>query len=744
MILIFVESPSKAKAINEYLKGEKDQYLVLATVGHVRNLAKKSGSIEVDNDFKYIWDYTAQWIKNKQKILSEAKKADRIIIASDPDREGEAIAWHLNEILKQNKIVCPVKRMVFHSISKKSILEALKDPIDIRQGLVNAYLARVGLDYLFGYSISPLLWRKVPCCKSAGRVQSVGLKLLVEKENEILKFKKEKYITIHSKFREFNGEALLTSFNGVEFKNGSIFDMTLVDVENLKNCVFRVDQVAKTQIKQNPPAPLITSKLQQLASSILNFSPAKTMQLAQKLYEGFTVNGKHMGLITYMRTDSFHIEKAAIDQIRSKLLERYGEKYLSKTVLTYSKSVKNAQEAHEAIRPIDINLTADDIVFPDEQLKALYHLIWTRTLATQCAQALLDKTNIKITTKDAKENHYLFEVNDTFVAFPSFKTIIQSEDKEESVNLDLSDLAQGKELSCLGVDKKDHETQPPKRYSEASFINQLEKLGIGRPSTYSHISSVLLEREYISQNKKIISPTQKGWVVTSFLESFFNEEVTYDFTSQMESQLDDIANNNEDYKVMLKKFWSHLDGLISQVEDKISPVVFETIENVYPEFYCSHNKKCDCGGNLTLKITKFGAIRGCSNYPACNKMFQLATEDKNVDPSFLGVTDNNEKIFLKKGPYGMYLEIEQESLKRISIPKFMYKDREVTLQDALCLLALPKSLGEFEDSTILLNNGRYGPYLQWKKVLVSISTFTIELEDAIKKVQKKREGLKKD
>lgn len=741
MILIFVESPSKAKAINEYLKGEKDQYLVLATVGHVRNLAKKNGSIDTANDFQYIWEYTLQWNKNKQKILSEAKKADNIIIASDPDREGEAIAWHLNEILKQNKIKCPLKRMVFHSISKKSILEALKNPIDIRMGLVNAYLARIGLDYLFGYSISPLLWRKVPCCKSAGRVQSVGLKLLVEKENEILKFIKEKYITIHAKFAQFNGEALLTVFNEYEFKNGNIFDLDLIDIENLDNNDFNIDQIIKTQTKQNAPAPLITSKLQQLASSVLNFSPAKTMQLAQKLYEGFSVKGVHTGLITYMRTDSFHIEKEVVSQIRAKLKSKYGNDYLSESILTYSKSIKNAQEAHEAIRPIDINLEPDDIEFPDENLKELYKLIWTRTLATQCAPALLDKTNIKIRKKDKFNNTYLFEVNDIFVTFPSFKKIIQSEEKEELNSLDLSQIKEGSILNCLGIEKKDHETQPPKRYSEATFINQLEKLGIGRPSTYAHITEVLFEREYMERNKKIISPTQKGWIVTSFLESFFQEEINYDFTSQMESKLDEIANNNEDYKIMLTNFWSHLDLLIKQVEDKTSPEVFLTIEKIYPEFFCIKNKVCECGGTLNLKITKFGAIKGCSNYPNCNKLQQIAKDKKSADPEYLGLTANNEKIFLKKGPYGMYLEVEQESLKRISIPKFMLKNNKFSLQDALILLSLPKKIGELEGFDIMLNNGRYGPYLQWQKVLVSLTTFEIKLEDAITKIQQKQEIL---
>lgn len=743
MILIFVESPSKAKAINEYLKGMDGDYQVLATVGHVRNLSKRSGSIDVKNDFEYAWDYTLQWNKNKKQILSKAKKADEIIIASDPDREGEAIAWHLNEIFEQNKIKCPIKRIVFHSISKQSILESLKNKIDIRKGLVNAYLARVGLDYLFGYSISPLLWRKVPCCKSAGRVQSAGLKLIVEKEYEILKFVKRKYITIHAQFNELTNDALLTTFNEQNFENGNIFEEDLINLEDLKNCTFKIDQVIKTQQKQNPPAPLITSKLQQLASSILNFNPTTTMQLAQKLYEGFSINGKHTGLITYMRTDSFHIEKDAIIQIREKIKNKYGKEFLSKDLLKYSKSVKNAQEAHEAIRPIDINLEPDNIIFPDENLKKLYNLIWTRTIVTQFTQAILDKTNVKILTKDYKNNNYLFELNDTFVVFPSFKKMIQSEEEEENKHIDLSKVQEGKELALKNLFQKDHETQPAKRYSEATFINQLEKLGIGRPSTYANVSSILFEREYIERNKKIISPTSKGWIVTSFLESFFKREISYDFTSEMEESLDSVASKNEDFKIMLHKFWDYLDSLIKAAESKGIDLVCKEIEKVYPEFFNVNNDKCKCGGDLILKVTKFGAIRGCLNYPNCNFMAQINNFEKKTN-EYIGLTDNNERIFYKKGPYGAYLEIEQESLKRVSIPKFLIKNDEVSLENALKLIALPKQIGFYNDSMIKLNTGRYGPYLQWNKTLVSINCLDMDLELAIKKIQQKIKGNEKN
>lgn len=738
MILIFVESPHKAKAIKEYLKKEKETYKVLSTVGHIRNLARKSGSIKTNEDFEYVWEFTPQWEKNKLNIITTAHEADTILIASDPDREGEAIAWHLAQVLRDNKVTAKIQRILFYSITKESILAAIKNTIQIRNGLVESYLTRVGLDYLFGYSISELLWRKVPCCKSAGRVQSSSLKIIVDRENEIKNFKKQKYITVHAEFSESNGIANLIENNGIKFENGNIFNLEDVDLEKLKTSSFTVQKITSQTQRQNPPAPFITSTLQQTASSQLNFSPKMTMQCAQKLYEGFSVNGKHTGLITYMRTDSFNIEPESLAKIRAKLKEKYGEKYLSDKAIILKKQVKNAQEAHEAIRPIDINLEPDDITFDDVNLKKLYTLIWNRTLATQCNPAISEKTTAIIDAINTP-NKATFSMSNTVSVFNSFKDIVQTsdeenEEKEQKANL--KKLSEGQKLILQNLYSKDHETQPPKRFSEAGFISQLEKLGIGRPSTYAKISSVLLERDYIEKQKKIIFPTQKGWVVTAFLDSYFHNEIAAEFTSSMEEKLDIIAESEHSHLPTLQEFWNNLQDLIEKAKATSPLDVSQKIEQIYPEYFKTDQEKCECGEELMLKVSRFGAMRGCKNYPACKNTISLV--DGSTSKEAINTTKDGYEIIVKNGPYGMYIQVESTPPKKIPIPKTWLKNSDtITPEQALELAQLPKTLGEHNGHPVKINIGRFGVYIQHEKTFVSVQTLDLSLEEAIKKIEAK-------
>ncbi|WP_342261744.1 type I DNA topoisomerase [Alphaproteobacteria bacterium endosymbiont of Tiliacea citrago] len=746
MILIFVESPNKAKAIKEYLKNQKENYKVLATVGHIRNLSKKSGSIKTNENFEYIWEFTPQWNKNKSEILSAAKEADLILIASDPDREGEAIAWHLNQVLKENKIKTPTKRILFHSVSKEAILESINNTMEIRSGLVESYLARVGLDYLFGYSISQLLWRKVPCCKSAGRVQSASLKLIIERENEILNFQKKKYITIHSEFKNSEGIALLTENNGEKFENGNIFEPDKVNLEVLKESVFEISKITTQIQKQNAPAPLITSSLQQLASSQLNFPPKLTMQCAQKLYEGFSINGNHTGLITYMRTDSFNIEKSALDKIRQKIKEKYGNEYLSENIIVHSKQIKNAQEAHEAIRPTNIDLDPEKINFPDVNLKKLYTLIWKRTLASQCKPALSEKTNILIKAENKPQNNLSsFSMTNSIMIFNSFKDIIQNEDEEEEKKnlVNLKKLKENQILDLKEIYEKDHETQPPKRFSEATFISQLEKLGIGRPSTYAKISSVLIERDYVEKQKKIIIPTQKGWIVTAFLSSYFKNEIAYEFTSSMEEKLDELASSNQSFLPTLSTFWENLQNLINNAKDSSPLEVSKLIDKTYSNYFLANQELCVCGKPLMLKVTRYGAMRGCTNYPDCTNTISLI-EKKTNSKEAIATTKEGYDVFVKNGPYGMYVQIENEIQKKIPIPKQWLKEAEtITQEQALLLCELPKEIGSYNNKPLKVSIGRFGPYVQHEKTFVSIQNLNIKEEEAIKKLEQKLEKTNK-
>ncbi len=785
MIFIVVESPTKAKAINEYLKDEREKYVVLSSYGHIRNLVNKSGSINTESSYEYNWETTPTWNKNKKEMLDIAKNASKIIIATDLDREGEGIAWHLMEMLKIAKITTPMERIVFHSVSKAAILEALKNPGEVRTGLIESYLARIGLDYLFGFSISPLLWHKVPCCKSAGRVQSVALRLIVEREEQVRNFISEQYLTVHAQFQETSELATMITLDGETFENGQIFKKQ-INIDEFKPATskFFINQIKKTESRQSPFAPLITSTLLQAASNRLNLPPAITMQLAQKLYEGFKINGKHMGLITYMRTDSVHIEPNIISDIRDMIKNKYGNNYLPASANKYKSNTK-AQEAHEAIRPVDITIEPHMVDLGDKKLEELYRLIWERTIASQMMPALLETTNVKIDGKHPNHKS-IFELKTTNVLFAGFKIIAKDEDEDEQNStqpnkINFSQLKEGQELDCTDIFIKEHQTQAPPRYSEATLIKQLEKKGIGRPSTYPKIISVLYEREYANKNKKIIAPTQKGWVVTAFLKSFFANEVAYEFTANLEESLDNLNQNNGNHIEILDKFWKHLHSTITDVASKNPIEIANDIQQQFAQYFLHDTKKCtECAGTMLLKITRFGAMLGCQNYPNCKNVINIDAPEKSEEinaPAGLMWNFDGNNVTLKTGPYGPYIEVinndassniqenEDESnaenskqsgakkgkektsakskasnVKRVPVPKIWQDNlEEFDPNKAKFLASLPKKLGMFEDKQVSVNIGRFGPFIMHDKTFVSIKDpLAVNIEQAIELIEKKR------
>lgn len=737
MILIVVESPTKAKAISGYLKNEKQKYSVLSTYGHIRNLVKKSGSIETANDYAYHWETTEQWNKHKKEVLTKAHEAQTIIIATDLDREGEGIAWHFKEILSENKIQTPTQRIVFNSIEKSAILNSLNNPTTLRLGLVESYLARIGLDYLFGFSVSPLLWRKVPCCKSAGRVQSVALRLIVEQEALIKDFKSQDYITIHAQFEESPTEALMVEFNGQKFENGNIFNKE-IDAQKLDEIFdgeFIIDSIKTTQSKQNPPAPFITSTLLQAASSQLNFSPAVTMQLAQKLYEGFSIDGAHKGLITYMRTDSVTIEPSAIQDMRKIIEKHFGPKYLPASANIY-KSNSKAQEAHEAIRPVDFQLHPSKLNLGDKKLEDLYKLIWQRAIASQMPASIQEAKTISMNGTHTNDTS-VFQLRSIKIVFDGFKAVL---DKEEAKEVDFSKLTENSQLILEKVFSKEHQTQPPRRFSEASLIAQLEKLAIGRPSTYSKILQVLYEREYATKDKKIIYPTQKAWVVTAFLKGFFPQEVAYEFTANLEEELDNLNQSNGHHKETLKKFWDNLHVKIEDIKNKAPNIISTTIQEEFSSYFLKEKQICSqCSGKLILKISSFGAIIGCENYPECKEIFNLEQKETNNEKQ--SVQLNGNEILIKNGPYGPYIEYQgNEKVKRVPIPK-IWQNEELGIEKIEFLASLPKEIGVYNDKKITVSIGQFGPFIKYDDLFVSIKNpLDITLEEAINGIKNKIEN----
>lgn len=738
MEVVVVESPAKAKTINKYLGSG---YKVFASFGHVRDLPAKDGSVLPDEDFAMSWQVDTASNKRLKEIADAVKSADGLILATDPDREGEAISWHVLEVLNKKKVLNgkPVNRVVFNAITKKAVTDAMENPRQIDEPLVDAYLARRALDYLVGFNLSPVLWRKLPGARSAGRVQSVTLRLVCDREVEIERFKPEEYWSVIAHLKSAQGASFEAQLNTIDGKKTN--KLSLANGEQagsiktaLESARFAVTSVEAKPVRRNPPPPFTTSSLQQAASAKLGFAPARTMQIAQKLYEGIDVGGETTGLITYMRTDGVQMAPEAIASSRDAIGEKFGARYVPEKARHYESKAKNAQEAHEAIRPTDFMRSPDELKskLTDEQLK-LYDLIWKRSIASQMAQAEMERTTAEIEAKGEGRTIGL-RASGTVIKFDGFLAAY-TEHKEDDNEDDGDDgkkilppLATGESCTKEKIDSEQHFTSPPPRYSEASLIKKMEELGIGRPSTYSATLSTLKDREYVRLEKRALVPEAKGRLVTAFLQDFFARYVEFDFTASLEEKLDRISDGSLKYKDVLRQFWDEFSANIDETKELRITNVLDALNErleplVFPEREDGSNPRIcpKCGeGNLSLKLGKFGSFVGCSNYPECNFTRQLGQEGEgNADalsdgPKELGKDPfTEEMITLRTGRFGPYVQRgEGKEGKRAGIPKG-WNVAEIDHEKALALLSLPRDVGAHPETGKMISAGlgRYGPFV---------------------------------
>ena len=745
MNIVIVESPAKAKTVNKYLG---PGYRVLASYGHVRDLPSKNGSVLPDNDFEMHWDVDPKSAKRLNEIAQALKGAAKLILATDPDREGEAISWHVLQVLDRKKVLdnIPVERVVFNAVTKELVLEAMRHPREIDGPLVNAYLARRALDYLVGFTLSPVLWRKLPGARSAGRVQSVALRLVCDRELEIERFRAQEYWSIVAELATNKNETFQARLVSAEGKKLEKFDIPdAANADRLKAALeggrFTVNAVESKAQRRNPAAPFTTSTLQQEASRKLGFSPRQTMQLAQRLYEGVDLGGEAEGLITYMRTDGVQIVPEAVSAIRKLVTGLYGNRYVPPSPREYEAKAKNAQEAHEAIRPTDFGKPPEKVsrYLENDALK-LYKLIWQRTLASQASSAEIERTTVDIDVAGKDGKPYGVRATGSVIRFDGFLKIYE-EGVDDAVGEDgaLPALNQGEALNSRGIEAKQHFTEPPPRYSEATLIKKLEELGIGRPSTYASTLNVLREREYVRIDKKRLYPEDKGRLVTAFLESFFKRYVEYDFTADLEEKLDLISAGELEWKDVLRDFWRDFIGAVNDIGDlRIAEVLEALNELLGPHVFPDTGQGGDprtcpsCGeGRLSLKVGKFGAFVGCSNYPDCRYTRQLAeTGDKAAlaEGKVLGTDpETGLEVSVRTGRFGPYIQLGEangaEKPKRASIPKGTDPE-SIELERALALLSLPREVGLHPETgkPITAGYGRYGPYVQSDGKYASLST----------------------
>ena len=785
MNLVIVESPAKAKTINKYLG---DDYKVLASYGHIRDLPSKNGSVDPEQDFKMEWEVDSFSKKYLKEITDAAKDSSKIILATDPDREGEAIAWHVKEYLNEKKLIKDkeIERVVFNEITKKAVIQGIENPRQIEPLLVDAYMARRALDYLVGFNISPILWTKLPGSKSAGRVQSVALKLITEREHEIESFKPEEFWTLSVKFIDQKKQNITASISKLE--NNKIEKFSFKKKENIDEAIssinkkkFNISDISSKVVNRNPSGPFTTSTLQQTASSRLGFGASRTMQIAQKLYQGIEIDGETIGLITYMRTDGTNLSKDAVFAFRDYIQTEIGSEYLPKDALNYSgKKAKNAQEAHEAIRPTDIIRTPQSVKkYLSTDQNKLYDLIWSRALSSQMESAKFDRNTITITSDN---NDTVCKASGSVLKFDGFLKIYnnQSKDDDESI---LPAVSKGP-INIETLIDEQHFTQPPPRYSEASLVKKLEELGIGRPSTYASIISTIANRGYAEILNKRFFPTDRGKLISAFLEKLFSKYVDYNFTAGLEDKLDEITTGKESWIKVLELFWKDFNNNVSEVKEKRTREVLDLLNDSLGELIFDKDnegnivRKCQLcnSGTLSLKNSfRGGAFIGCSNYPECKftrplSKAKAAAQAQLAEPKFIGKHENGNDIYLKNGRFGPYLQYEKiledikiekktkrkkktkklksdvnELLKNISIPKGLELE-SIDLDKAKFLCSLPKSLGINPDNQkeITLNTGRFGPYLKCENKSARIENieeiFSIGLNRAITLIAEAKPG----
>lgn len=787
--LLIVESPAKAKTIGKYLG--KD-YEVVASFGHIRDLPSKEGSVETANDFFMHYEVSSKSFKHVKDIVDKAKLCSKIILAPDPDREGEAIAWHILEVLKQKKALkatTKIERVVFNAITKNSIVEAIKNPRAIDMDLVNAQQARRALDYLVGFTLSPVLWRKLPGSKSAGRVQSVALRLICDREDEIDAFKSEEYWDVKldlKSAKNIDFQASVVEIEGKKLERFSIVnaDQAAAIKKLLESKQYQVLKITKKQAKRRSNPPFTTSSMQQEAARKLGFSASRTMMTAQRLYEGIEIDGVAQGLITYMRTDSVATTPEAITAVREKINALYGKDYLPDAPNVFKSKVKNAQEAHEAIRPTDFSLTPDKVKkYLDESQFELYDLIWKRMLASQMSDVIFDQVVADIVTIP---NYAKARATGSTIRFDGFYKVYKEDRDDNEVDEDdskqnLPELSEKEALGLLDVKPIQHFTEPPPRYSEASLVKKMEELGIGRPSTYASIISVLQDRGYVKLEKKRFFPEERGRIVTTFLKEFFAKYVEFDYTANLEDELDIISNGKMEWKSFLKKFWTDFSKSTSEVSEKPFGEVLEVLNQKVGAHIFGFDEKGElknscptcANGKLGLRLGKFGAFVGCSNYPECKHTMQIFEKDgeegeggkerkPQFEPRSLGKDPKTGfEVMVKIGPYGPYLELIGSELevaapepevvkeekpekktkgkakvakkpakpkkpkvkkpKRISIPKNLDPNL-IDLKAAADLLSLPREVGIHPETgqKIVANIGPFGPYLLHDKVFSSV------------------------
>ncbi len=750
MPVVVVESPAKAKTINKYLGPD---FVVLASYGHVRDLPAKDGSVDPENGFDMLWEVASDSKKHIKAIAEALKTDDTLILATDPDREGEAISWHLREALASSlKKGKKVARVTFNAITKDAVTKAMKEPREIDQPLVDAYLARRALDYLVGFTLSPVLWRKLPGAKSAGRVQSVCLRLIVEREMEIEVFKAQEYWTVKAVFRTPRGqefEAGLVTLGGKKLQKFDIPTAVAADLA-VTACTSRTFSVVAVESKpatRNPWPPFMTSTLQQEASRKYGMGAKQCMNAAQRLYEA--------GHITYMRTDGIDMAPEAVTATRAEIESRFGKAYVPDSPRIYKNKAKNAQEAHECIRPTDMGLGPDKIRVEDDQRK-LYELIWKRTISSQMAAARLERTAVDVASPDGE---VAFRANGQVVLFDGYlKVYDQGRDDEDEDEGRLPQVMQGEKLDKGAISPDQHFTQPPPRYTEATLVKRMEELGIGRPSTYASVLTTIVDREYVRKDKNRLFPEDKGRLVTAFLSNFFKRYVEYDFTADLETELDDVSAGDRDYKDVLTRFWRDFSAAIAETADlRIGEVLTKIDDFLSPHLYPARADGGDprvcptCGnGRLHLKTARSGsAFIGCGNYPECRYTRPLAGDAESVasDGRILGQDENGVEISLRAGRFGPYVQRGeategQPKPDRASLPKGWTPDG-LTLERALVLLSLPREIGKHPEDGVLVEAaiGRFGPYVKHGSVYANIpdveEVFTIGMNRAVEVLAQK-------